>query len=108
MPVTRAPARKLLASSELRPKLARMENSFVTRWLLLVIAGAAFCAIGPVVVGSIIWLKGIGESHRTWLATVCVTALWFLPILFLIEWATRGKMLEEGAQTLGVGARPPV
>ena len=48
-------------ASDLRAKLARMEQSFLARWLLLVLAGAAFCLIGPVLFGTLIWLHQFGE-----------------------------------------------
>jgi hypothetical protein len=108
---TRAPIRPTIQSTTLRPRLARMENSFVARWTALVLLGAAFCLIGPVIVGSFIWLHQFQERGaivHSWLNRVAVTGVIFLPILFLIEWATRGKLLEEGAEALGAGARLPV
>src|SRR2546430_6753041 len=97
-------------ASDLRAKLARMEQSFLARWLLLVLAGAAFCLIGPVLFGTLIWLHQFGERGgeiHSWLNRVVVTGVIFLPILFLLEWATRGKMFEEGAETLGDSVRLP-
>src|SRR5207245_712297 len=66
---------------------------------------------GPVLFGTLIWLKqfdarGSGEIH-SWTNRVFLTGVIFLPILFLIEWATRGKMFEEGAEALGDSARLP-
>ena len=104
---TRAPARKLISASDLIPKLARMEKSFVARWLLLIIAGSLFCLIGPFLFGSLIWMRRVGRTDQSWLSHVGMTAAWFLPILFLIEWATRGKMLEEGAEAMGSTMRLP-
>src|SRR4051794_1660234 len=107
---TRAPVRPLVQPSTLRPRLARMENSFVARWTLLVVLGSAFCLIGPLLVGSLLWLHQFqqrGAIIHSWLSRVITTGVVFLPILFLIEWATRGKLLEEGAEALGVGSRLP-
>jgi hypothetical protein len=88
-----------------------MEGSFVARWTLLVALGSLFCLLGPVIVGSFIWLKQFqtrGMAMHSWLFRVAQTGVFFLPILFLIEWATRGKLLEEGAEALGAGSRLPV
>ena len=105
-------ARRAVTSPEMFAQLRRLEGGFRARWSLLILAGAAFCLIGPVLFGTFIWLHQFQErrsagTEYSWLNRVIVTGLVFLPILFAIEWATRGKMLEEGAEALGDSMRLP-
>src|SRR4051794_16341536 len=68
-------------------KLRAMERGFAMRWLMLALAGAFVCMIGPVIFGSALWLRQF-NTHRSdnfdpqpWLHVVMMTAAWFLPIL---------------------------
>jgi hypothetical protein len=85
-------------------KLRAIDSGFRMRWLALFVAGAFVSMTGPMLFGSLFWLKqfkgqgvGIGDLHHSWLWHVGVTAAWFLPILFLVEWVTRGKLMEDAA-----------
>jgi hypothetical protein len=90
-------------------KLRAMERGFFTRWLILALVGGVVCMIGPVIFGTLFWLRQYRDGvaivePRPWLIVVSMTAAWFLPILFLIEWLTRGSLLEntlEGASDMG-------
>jgi hypothetical protein len=105
MPIA-APPR--VTAVDMLARLRRLEAGFRGRWTLLILAGAAFCLIGPVLFGSGLWLKHSTETpHHGWWFWVGATALWFLPIMFVVEYMTRGKMFEEGAEALGDAARLP-
>jgi hypothetical protein len=81
------------------PKLKALDRSFRTRWFALLIAGAVVSMIGPVIFGTLFWMRQFGGRHvlvqHSWWWHVGFVCLWFLPILFFIEWITRGKLLEN-------------
>ena len=84
------------------PKLKKLDASFRARWFALFVAGALVSMIGPVIFGTAMFMReyraggvGIGDAQHSWLWHVGMVSLWFLPILFLIEWITRGKLLEN-------------
>jgi hypothetical protein len=88
-------------------KLRAMERGFATRWMMLAFGGGVVCLIGPAIFGTFYWLRQfrgggvrIAETH-TWIGAVSLTAAWFLPVLFFIEWVTRGKLLENTLDTAG-------
>jgi hypothetical protein len=105
--MTRAPAsltaKPRISVDDCQSRLAAMQRDFRARWIGLLALGAIVCMIGPVVIGSAIWAKQfgrrrgvvLGHAAHSWVACVGMTALWFLPILFVIEWLTRGKLLES-------------
>src|SRR5688572_23558379 len=84
------------------PKLGKLDASFRGRWLGLMLVGAAVSLIGPVIVASIFYTMefrsggvGIGDEQRPWRWHFGITCLWFLPLLFLFEWITRGKFVDQ-------------
>src|SRR5918993_1445108 len=84
------------------PKLKKLDSSFRARWLALLVAGALVSMIGPVIFGTATFIRqfragglGIGDVQHPWLWHVGFACVWFLPILFFIEWITRGKLLEN-------------
>jgi len=82
------------------PRLKKLDSGFRGRWFGLLILGAIVSMIGPVIFGSLYWMRQFGGrrhtgEYHTWLWEVGIVCLWFLPILFLIEWVTRGKLLEN-------------
>ena len=90
------------------PKLRKLDGSFRARWFALMIAGALVSMIGPVIFGTAMWMRqyragglGIGVVQQPWWWHVVMAALWFLPILFFIEWITRGKLLESTVEDAG-------
>jgi hypothetical protein len=85
------------------PRLRKHDSSFRTRWLALILAGAVVCMIGPLLFGSGLWLRqfnGRSDVHHPWLWHVGMVALWFLPIMFLVEWVTRGKLFENTVEEM--------
>jgi hypothetical protein len=93
------------------PKLKKLDAGFRARWFALLIAGAVVSMIGPVIFGTATWIRqfragglGIGDVQHPWLWHVGVVCLWFLPILFFIEWITRGKLLQDTVE--GVSDMP--
>jgi len=70
------------------------------------ILGFMFLWIGPGLFGSIMWLWQLGNtmpgtsSPWTWGACFAVVALVSIPVMFLLERATRGKFLEGAAENL--------
>jgi len=105
------------SADTLLTRLKSLDAGFRTRWLALLVAGALVSMIGPVIFGTATFIRqfrggglGIGLEEHSWLYHVGLACLWYLPILFLIEWATRGKLLEdtvEGVSGMGrfVGGR---
>ena len=90
------------------PRIRKYDSSFRTRWFALILAGAVVSMIGPVIFGTAMFIRqfraggvGIGVEQHPWLWHVGMVALWFLPILFLIEWATRGKLMEDTVAEAG-------
>jgi hypothetical protein len=90
------------------PRLTKLDASFRGRWFGLMILGALVSMIGPVIFGTAVWLRqfkgegvGIGDVQHPWLWHVGVVCLWFLPILFLIEWVTRGKLFDNAVEGAG-------
>ncbi|MEA2709530.1 MAG: hypothetical protein QOF78_2131 [Phycisphaerales bacterium] len=90
------------------PKLTKIDTGFRGRWFALILAGAIVSMFGPIIFGSAIWLRqfrgagvGIGEKYHSWWWVVGMTCLWFLPILFFIEWITRGKLLDSAVEDVG-------
>ena len=90
------------------PRLKKLDGSFRARWFALLIAGAVVSMIGPVIFGTAMWMRqyragglGIGVVQQPWWWHVAMVSLWFLPILFFIEWITRGKLLENTVDTVG-------
>jgi hypothetical protein len=93
------------------PKLKKLDTSFRTRWLALLIAGALVSMIGPVIFGTATFIRqyraggvGIGVEQEPWLHHVGYACLWILPILFVIERVTRGKLVEDTVE--GVSDMP--
>ena len=91
----------------LRPRLARVERGFRSRWLMLMLAGAAVAMIGPVLFGSAWWLRnfrapgvGIGVEYQPWIRCVLLWAAILLPVLFLIEWVTRGRLFDNTVEAM--------
>jgi hypothetical protein len=88
------------------PRLKSLDKGFRARWFALLIAGALVSMIGPVIFGSATWIRQYrtADEVHPWLWHVGMVCLWFLPILFLIEWMTRGKLLENTVEeTAGMG-----
>jgi hypothetical protein len=81
------------------PRLKKLDSGFRGRWFALLILGAIVSMIGPVIFGSLYWMRQFGRYrvslHHSWWWHVGFVCLWFLPILFFVEWITRGKMLEN-------------
>lgn len=94
-----------LSVEQMRDKLLAMERSFRARWLGLIVLGACATMFGPLVIGSIAWGGQFSAHHvgpiRPWMVMVGVTSAIMLPILFGIEWLTRGKLLESAADAYG-------
>jgi hypothetical protein len=84
-------------------RLREMERSFRTRWIGLLALGAVAAMIAPVIIGSIMYggqfsVRHVGPIH-SWTAMVGRVAIFALPILFGLEWITRGKLLEDAAES---------
>ena len=84
------------------PKLRKLDAGFRGRWLVLMIVGAAVSLIGPAIVASILYTMefrtggvGIGDEQKPWVRHFWITCLWFLPVLFFLEWITRGKFVDQ-------------
>jgi hypothetical protein len=100
MPVaTRYVAAPRHSADTLLPKLKKLDTSFRSRWFALLILGAIVSMIGPVIFGTLFWMRQFGRRHsgeyHTWLWEVGMVCVWFLPIMFFVEWVTRGKLLEN-------------
>jgi hypothetical protein len=90
---------------QLADKLRRNERSFRTRWLTLIALGAMVTMILPLLISSLMWITQFssrrGGPPETWMFItfkVCAVAL---PVLLLLEWLTRGKLMEKTAETVG-------
>ena len=66
-------------------KLKKLDTSFRTRWLALLIAGALVSMIGPVIFGTATFIRqyraggvGIGVEQEPWLHHVGYACLWIL------------------------------
>jgi len=88
-------------------KLRKFESSFYIKWACLFALGVMFMFIGPALAACIAWLR---ERRYRWIAHHSWT-FWFLlwtailvPILLIIERATRGKMLEDTADKFSDGS----
>jgi hypothetical protein len=84
-------------------RLREMERSFRTRWIGLMVLGAFATMFGPVVIGSIMYgaqfnARRVGTIH-SWTAMVGRVAIFVLPVLFFLEWITRGKLFEDAAES---------
>jgi hypothetical protein len=90
--------------------LQRMERGFSTRWTMLLIGGAIVTLFGPVAIGSIVWLAQFGRHApgeiRSWSDIVLTVACIVIPIQFLLEWLTRGKLIETVAEGLAEASSP--
>jgi hypothetical protein len=90
--------------------LVGYDRSFRTRWLLLMTLGLVVTLFGPVAIGSIIWFAQFSDRHigetRSWLDVVVTTGAIVIPIQFLLERLTRGKLLESMAESLGESSSP--
>lgn len=89
-------------------KLKALDKNFRVRWFALFMLGAIVSLFGPIIFGSLFWMRQFGRHHvsmhHSWLWHVGFTCLWFLPILFFIEWVTRGKLLENTVEEVdGMG-----
>ena len=101
--MTRAPQSlrpPVIPAETIRAKLRAMENATRVHWVLLMLAGGAVSMIGPVIFGTALWLRqlgnrGAGDVMHTWTYHVMAASSWFLPIMLLVEWLTRGKLLEN-------------
>src|SRR5690349_17573322 len=86
------------------------DRSFRTRWLLLMTLGLLVTLFGPVAIGSIVWFAQFSDRHigetRSWLDVVLTTGAIVIPIQFLLERLTRGKLLESVAESLGESSSP--
>ena len=87
------------------PRLRKLDAGFRGKWLALMLLGAAVSLVGPAIVAAIMRMRefrgggvGIGDEERTWLWHFAVACAWLLPLLFLLEWLTRGfadRMFED-------------
>lgn len=89
---------------QVETRLREMEKAFRIRWISLMILGALATMFGPVAFGTLIWIGQFnGRRSAPPLPLVQVigrTAMVLLPILFLVEWLTRGKFMENTAESL--------
>src|SRR4051794_2332076 len=67
--------------------------------------GLGFLTFGPILLGTIIWARGTRRHYAdyptTWFGAVMVASVCIIPLLFLLEWATRGLFFENVAESAG-------
>jgi hypothetical protein len=99
----RPPASRLTAE-QVADKLRRNESAFRTRWIILIALGAIVTMLVPLVIAALKWSAQAmrrnppPQSFMMIAFQVCAIAL---PIFFLLEWITRGKLMEKTAETVG-------
>ena len=103
---TRFPlGRPQITAEQIRGSLQQLERAFYTRWISLISLGSIVTMLGPILIGSIIWGKQFSVTYtgsvQSWTFCVGEASLIVLPILFLIEWLTRGKLVEDAADSMG-------
>src|SRR5687767_9570459 len=99
------PSAARVTAEHLADKLKRNESSFRTRWIMLIALGAAVTMIVPLLISWLKWMTQFSSRRagppESWMFIsfkVCAIAL---PIFFLLEWLTRGKLLEKTAEKVG-------
>src|SRR5688572_9141116 len=81
--------------------LKKRDRAFVIRWITLAILGFFVLWVGPVIVGTIVFLARMRESYTPWVTCFLWTSLIVIPILFFFEYLTRGKFFEGTVEGLG-------
>jgi hypothetical protein len=103
MPATinRQPSAETTAHIE--QSLRAHERRFRLGIIALLIGGAALALVGPIIVGSLVFLKQFRRGHvasMSWFAAVGITAFFVVPLIFAIEFATGGKFIDDFAETM--------
>jgi hypothetical protein len=82
--------------------LRRYDRGFRTRWLLMFFLGMVAVWIGPFLAATIFWMLQfqVGGIPDTW-TYVFMWSLWVIPLLFILEWATRGIFLDDAVDGMG-------
>jgi hypothetical protein len=83
-------------------RLRRLDASFRTRWTILAVLGFIVLWIGPLVCAAILWASQKLEhrGYTTFLAFFLWSAAILLPLLFLLEFLTRGAFLESSVNSV--------
>ena len=81
--------------------LRKRDRAFIIRWITLAILGFLVLWVGPVIVGTIVYLARMRESYTPWVTCFFWTSLIVIPTLFFFEWLTRGKFFEGTIEGLG-------
>src|SRR5688572_859021 len=81
--------------------LKKRDRAFVIRWITLAILGFFVLWVGPVIVGTIVFLARMRESYTPWVTCFLWTSLIVIPILFFFEYLSRGKFFEGTVEGLG-------
>src|SRR5690349_4369018 len=79
------------------------ERAFRTRWTVLAIVGFAVVWVGPVIVATLIafFQFRFGGSAEAWSTLFSWSCLVGIPVMFLLEYLTRGTFLERALDGLG-------
>jgi hypothetical protein len=84
-------------------KIRRNEAAFRTRWITLITLGFFVVWIGPALAATIVLLYQVRHlpDPQPWGQLFVWCSVIGLPILFALEWATRGSFMESAMDGLG-------
>lgn len=95
----RRPGTGTLPNGRLARLLRERESLFWIKISAMLIFGVALCFIGPAMLAmfarSVAMKNGTDANFAAWFAVGSVT---IIPVLFLVEWRTRGKFFEQSIE----------
>jgi hypothetical protein len=87
--------------------LQKRERNHRLKAIVLALLGVVFCSGAVLLLGSMAWALQSARRGRhlpthvyPWLPMVLITGALILPLLFLLEWSTRGMFLEDAVDSL--------
>jgi hypothetical protein len=82
--------------------LYRHERRFRSRWMTLMLLGFGALWIGPIIAATLIWMLELraGGLPDSW-GYLFMWSLVIIPLLFALEWSTRGAFLDDSVGAMG-------
>ena len=82
--------------------LYRHERRFRSRWMTLMVLGCGALTLGPIIVATLILVLEVraGGLPDSW-GYLFMWSLAVIPLLFVLEWTTRGAFLDDSVGAMG-------
>jgi hypothetical protein len=99
MVLNRAAQVTLPTMAQVLPIILRRERASVAGVRTLLVSGALLSLLGPICVGTFLWLFSMrGSGQLNWVECFSISVLVVVPLLYAIERWTRGTFLEDNAE----------